>query len=301
MIWMNRSQELNNLWSYLPAFRAVAETEHLPTAAAQLHVVPSALSRSVKLLEQAVGSELFVRRGRRLVLSARGRLLLAAVQQGALALERGVAAARGGPFEGELRIGTIGVLTNHVVLPVLLELAREQPELVPSMQNCRPTEANHRLALGGLDLAFYYDAVPLEGIWCGRLGALSASIYCGREHPLYKARKLSERLLSEHPFSAPQLGDRNVPMDGWPVHLERKVGFRIELLYSNLEVALSGRYLTVLPDIAARPYLGRKRLRRLPFDLIPDIEVFGACREGGEEGAPIQDILRRVEARLSPR
>ena len=143
------------------------------------------------------------------------------------------------------------MLTNHVVLPVLLELAREQPELVPSMQNCRPTEANHRLALGGLDLAFYYDAVPLEGIWCGRLGALTASIYCGRDHPLYKVRKLSERVLSEHPFSAPQLGDRNVPMDGWPVHLERKVGFRIELLYSNLEVALSGRYLTVLPDIAA--------------------------------------------------
>lgn len=168
------------------------------------------------------------------------------------------------------------------------------------MQNCRPTEANHRLALGGLDLAFYYDAVPLEGIWCGRLGALTASIYCGRDHPLYKVRKLSERVLSEHPFSAPQLGDRNVPMDGWPVHLERKVGFRIELLYSNLEVALSGRYLTVLPDIAARPYLGWKRLRRLPFDLIPDIEVFGACREGEEEGAPIRDILRRVEARLSP-
>ena len=32
MMWMNRSQELNNLWSYLPAFRAVAETEGLAAA-----------------------------------------------------------------------------------------------------------------------------------------------------------------------------------------------------------------------------------------------------------------------------
>src|SRR5262245_24932867 len=35
---MDRAARLTELWSWLPAFRAVAETQHLPTAAAALHV-----------------------------------------------------------------------------------------------------------------------------------------------------------------------------------------------------------------------------------------------------------------------
>lgn len=297
MKWMDRSNQLNSIWGYLPAFRAVAETEHLPTAAARLHVVPSALSRSVRLLEDALGGELFVRRGRRLVLNGRGRALLEASRQGMLALERGLARAGGEAFEGELQVGTLGVLTNHLVLPVLLELVEKRPQIVPSMRTYGPKEANHRLVIGSLDLAFYYDAVPLEGVWCERLGALRASVYCGRAHPLFRARRVTNAKLLQHPFSVPQIGDRSVPMDGWPVHLERKVRFRIELLYSNIDVGLSGRFLTVLPDVAAAPYVEAKQLRRFPFELVPPIDVFGACREGEEETPVIREVFDQVRAR----
>ena len=44
---------VERIWNWLPAFRAVAETEHLPTASDLLHVTPSALSRTIRLLEQA--------------------------------------------------------------------------------------------------------------------------------------------------------------------------------------------------------------------------------------------------------
>jgi DNA-binding transcriptional LysR family regulator len=295
---VDRSKLLNDVWSYLPAFRAVAETEHLPTAAARLHVVPSALSRSVRLLEEAMGGEVFERRGRRLALNARGRALLEALRHGTMALERGLARASGDALEGDLLVGTIGVLTNHVVLPVLLGLVERWPRVIPSMRTCGPKEANHRLAIGNLDLAFYYDAIPMDGIWCERLGALSASIYCGVDHPLFGVRRVDRALLSTHPFSVPQIGDRNVPMDGWPVHLPRAVGFRIELLYSNLDVCLSGRFITVLPDIVAAPYLAAGRLRMLADDLVPPIEVFAAARAGEEGGALVADVLRGVRAGL---
>ena len=45
---------LLELWSWLPAFRFVAETEHLPTASDLLYTSPSALSRTVKQLEGAL-------------------------------------------------------------------------------------------------------------------------------------------------------------------------------------------------------------------------------------------------------
>lgn len=287
---MNRANLVNGIWSYLPAFRAVAETEHLPTAAKALHVVPSALSRSVRLLEEAVGEQLFARQGRRLVLNAQGRALLDAVRESVGTIERGLARAGEQDFEGELRVGTIGVLTNHVVLPILLDLVAERPKIVPTMRACGARESNHRLAIGALDLAFYYDATSMDGVWCERLGALGASIYCGRRHPLFAAKRVTQKMLLEHPFSVPQIGDRNVPMDGWPVHLERKVGMRIELLLTNLDVALSGRFVCVLPDVVALPHARAKRLRRFSFDLVPPIEVYGACREGDQD----RDLHRRV-------
>lgn len=298
MIWMDRANVVNSIWPYLPAFRAVAETEHLPTAARRLHVVPSALSRSVRLLEEALGEQVFARQGRRLVLNPRGRALLEATRQSARELERGVSGSGDEP-EGEFRVGTIGVLTNHIVLPVVLELARDRPKLLPALRASGAREANHRLALGALDVAFYYDAVPMDGIWCERLGALGAHVYCGRGHPLFGAARVTQKKLLEHSFSVPQLGDRNVPMDGWPVHLERKVGLRIELLVTNLEVVLSGHYLTVLPDVVAAPYLRTKKLRRFPFELIPPIEVFGACREGDQERRLHRRLLDDVRAKVA--
>ena len=51
---MERMRRLTTLWSWLPGFRAVAETQHLPTASKQLHVGASALSRTIRLLEEAL-------------------------------------------------------------------------------------------------------------------------------------------------------------------------------------------------------------------------------------------------------
>jgi DNA-binding transcriptional LysR family regulator len=47
---MERVIRLNQIWSWLPAFRAVAETEHVHEAAQSLHLTPSTLSRAIHLL-----------------------------------------------------------------------------------------------------------------------------------------------------------------------------------------------------------------------------------------------------------
>lgn len=295
---MAASNNLNDLWPYLPAFRAIAETEHLSAAAAQLHVVPSALSRSLRLLENAIGMRLFSRAAGRLRLNQHGRALLDALRQGMHAIERGAFQAADRTLEGEYRVGTLGVLTNHVVLPVLLELTRKNPRLQPVMRNHKGTEANHRLVLGDLDLAFFYDAVPFRGVHCRKLGVLTNAIYCGRAHPLYRARRVDRETLLSHAFSVPSLGDRNTPMDGWPVHLERQVGFHIELLWTNLEICRSGRFLTVLPDVVAAPHLRARELRRFDAEIVPPVEVYGACRDGEESSGLTAELLEAAAAHV---
>ena len=71
---VERLRHIAEFWNWLPAFRAIAETSHLPSAAAILHLSPSALSRSLQQLENRLGRKLFPRANRRLELTREGEL-----------------------------------------------------------------------------------------------------------------------------------------------------------------------------------------------------------------------------------
>lgn len=69
---MDRLRRVANIWNWLPAFRVVAEYESIQKAALVLNVSASALSRTVRLLEDATGATLFVRSAAGLTLTAFG-------------------------------------------------------------------------------------------------------------------------------------------------------------------------------------------------------------------------------------
>src|SRR5919201_983707 len=62
--------------SELQIFKTVAEQGGITRAASALHRVQSNVTTRVKQLEDRVGAKLFHRQGRRLVLSAEGKVLL---------------------------------------------------------------------------------------------------------------------------------------------------------------------------------------------------------------------------------
>jgi DNA-binding transcriptional LysR family regulator len=291
---MESVQLLASIWNWLPAFRAVAETQHLPSASKRLHVSVSALSRTIGLLEHHVGQELFNRSGRSIVLNTAGAALLEAVRDAMTAVDRGLGGLRGDPFAGPLRISTLGVLTNHYVLPAVLSLKAKYPDLLPTLVIERTREANQLLLRGDLDVGFYYEALAEEGLDLVQLGVLTASVYCGRAHPLFSRRRPSTTEILDQEFSVPQVGDTGVAMDSWPPDLPRRVGMRIVLLATNLEVCRSGRLLTVLPDVAAHPYLLRKELRRLPLDVVPPTPIYAARRRTEVARGRVTSLIEEV-------
>ncbi|HEY0192500.1 MAG TPA: LysR family transcriptional regulator, partial [Kofleriaceae bacterium] len=88
-------EHVRDSWSWLVAFRAVAETEHLPTAARELGLTPSSLSRSIRQLETRVGVELFDHRNKTLALNRAGRELLEAVRASMRLVDDAVRKANG--------------------------------------------------------------------------------------------------------------------------------------------------------------------------------------------------------------
>jgi DNA-binding transcriptional LysR family regulator len=83
-------------------------------------------------------------------------------------------------------------------------------------------------------------------------------------------------------------------MDGWPVELPRKIGFQILMLSTNLRVSLSGRFVTVLPDVVAEPELAAGRLWRLAADVVPDTQVHAAFRQEDAGDGFTSEVVAQV-------
>jgi DNA-binding transcriptional LysR family regulator len=285
-----------NAWNWLPTFLEVAERGSVARAAAALHLTPAAVSRTVRLLEEELGQPLFARAGRALVLIAAGVALRDAARDAIVAIDRGLTAATGDPFTGPLRVASLGVLTEELVVPALAELRTRHPALVPEHINVGASEANALLVRGRLDLAFHYEDPTVDGVSVDRLGDLGASVYCGRGHPLWRVARPTRKQVLAYPFSVPQIGDTGRVLDGWPADWPRQIGMRITTLRSNVEVCRSGALLTVLPDLTAAPGVAAKVLRRVAFGPLPRIPVFAAYHPstaGRPAVAAVIDAVRR--------
>lgn len=184
-----------NLWNWLPAFLEIAEAGSIVAAARRLALTPAAVSRTLGLLEDALGVPVFNRVGKTLVLNAAGAALRDAVREATRTVDVGLSETLGDPFLGPLRVASLGVLTD-LVMPSVIELKREYRDLVPEHLNIGPADANTLLVRGRLEVAFYYEEITAETIVVERIGQLRASIYCGRMHPLFKKRKVTP---SRHP------------------------------------------------------------------------------------------------------
>ncbi len=287
-------QLLREVWNWLPTFQAVAETEHLPSAAERLHVSTSAVSRTLGLLEDRLGRELFNRVGRSLVLNTAGEQLLRAVKDATEQVGGGLEDVLADPFHGPLYISAIGVLSNQIVVPGMLRLKQEHPEVRPVLWNHRTVEANDLLARGRLDVAFYYEAIEHPALRVESLGQTTASVYCGEGHPLFDTDPVGLDGVLEHEFSVPMVGDTGQVMDGWPVDVERRVGMEITLLRSNLAVCLSGQMLTVLPDVTALSHWQAGKLRRLPGPDISPIYVYAARRRSERPRGAATGLIEAV-------
>ncbi|MEM1024144.1 MAG: LysR family transcriptional regulator [Myxococcota bacterium] len=289
------SRVRDQVWAWLPAFHAVSELGTTVQAGKSLGLSAAAISRSVRLLEDRLGQPLFHRVGRSLRLNEAGGRLREATRTSVLAVDDALRAIDPTAMARPLRVASLGLLTEHFVVPAMLDACG--PQLAEHL-NLRPVDALQALRRHDVDLAFYYEELVAEGLRVLELGLTSKSVYCGRAHPLYGVKRPALSELLGHPFSVPQVGDSGQPMDGWPSHLERRVGMRVTMLRSNLQVALSGRFLTVLPDVTAAPDVSSLALWRLSVPKLDPIRLLCAMRPEDRRRSDVKRVLGQVQRRV---
>lgn len=249
---MRPAIQLRSVWPYLPAFRAVAEAEHLPTAGAQLGVTPSSLSRAIRILEDVVGARLFLREGRALRLNDHGRLLLATVRDAMRGLDEGVAAMRGGGVRGRVVAAALADLAHLVLAPAAAKLADTHPGLeldVIAVPDDRALSA--MLLRGEADAAVTVRRLEDPQLGVEALGRLARAGYVARDHPLARGRRAAA-------------GTRCVVVDdddGWPAGVPRVIAARVPDERTALAVVAAGSLVGVTYAALASAVRGHPLVR----------------------------------------
>lgn len=146
--------------SDLHVFRTVVHAGGVTPAAQRLHRVPSNVTTRIRKLEDDLGTELFLREGKRMLLSPAGqRLLDYAERLLHLAQEARDAVQDDGAARGTIRLG-VGASTAAARLPALMsEMQARHPQLSVDL-HISHTQALSALVLGGsLDAALVVEPV----------------------------------------------------------------------------------------------------------------------------------------------
>ncbi|MFD2471647.1 LysR family transcriptional regulator [Amycolatopsis silviterrae] len=148
----------------LEYFAAVAEAKSISSAAAALHVTPTAVASALTELERILNSQLVVRRkAHGITLTPTGQYLrtrIAALLREADELELAAAAELAGP----LVLGCYSTVAPTIV-PILMKWVRDHhPRVDLSVVTGNQAELPQRLLAGGLDLAIGYDIALPDGL-----------------------------------------------------------------------------------------------------------------------------------------
>ncbi|GLY31759.1 LysR family transcriptional regulator [Kineosporia sp. NBRC 101731] len=225
---------------------------------------PSAVSQQIKRLEKDLGAVLLERVGRGVVLTEQGRTL---VKHGQGILRRVEAATAGlsadqGEPSGPLRIVAFSTAVRGLVAPLLADLARTSPALVPELFERDPFEALDAVAAGQADigLVHHWVGVPLhrpEYVAAQLIGFDTADLLVHRDHPLAGAEVVTPADLVDEPWASTPVG---TICHGWFLYMFTGFARPPSVRFWSFEFASQLRLVQEGVAVALVPRLGRGAL-----------------------------------------
>ena len=164
---------------HLLYFWRVASHGHLTRAAEELRVAQSALSTQIRQLEERLGEPLFLREGRKLVLTETGRLVLSYAED-IFGLGQELLGRLDGRVEGllRLRVGSVATLSRNYQENWIRPLLGD-PSVALTLESGLLDELLERLLQHRLDVVLANEAVVADAerpLHCRLLGSQAISL-----------------------------------------------------------------------------------------------------------------------------
>ena len=202
----DRLNDMDN--TALRYFLEVARSGSLSRASERLYVAVSALSRQIAKLEDEVGTPLFERRPRGMVLSDAGRLLAGHAQRSLLDAERVTEEIRGLSNGGRatIRVASSEGVAAHFMPQVFSHFLKTHPATHFQLEVSAPSVATQRVREGSSDIAVCFSVAPEKDI--NVLYSQRAPIFAlvRRDHPLAAHESVSLADLMPWPLAISNQG-----------------------------------------------------------------------------------------------
>ncbi len=193
---------------HLRCFLETARLESLSAAAEALHLSQPAASKTIKELEEILGVQLFDRSGRRLALTAAGRLFQQHAGAAFAGLERAQALVQQAPAEKlRLSVGILPTVASEVFPTAALAFQKTHPDALLRVTTGPNWLLFSQLREGKLDLVVGRMPAPerMTGLAFRQLYDEEVVIVARPDHPLHKTR-FRPKDLADYPLMLPPSG-----------------------------------------------------------------------------------------------
>ena len=280
---------------------AIAETGSFSRAAERAFITQSALSRSIRALEEELGAPLLDRVGKRNELTALGREVVARARGIVLASEELVRSvslfSEGG--SGAIRVGLGSGPGAMLMTPLLCEVASLHPRV--RVEIARGSTALQLVQLRARELeALVVDARrvdPSPDLLIETLGEMRTGFVARAGHPLAARRKIRFEALLEYPVASTPLSSEvaRLLVEQYGTHADPAglVDLQCEDIGSLIDTVAQSQAIYLGIVAAARSGIDRGELVEL--DLAPRVLVtarFAYVSLKGRTEAPVMRLFR---------
>jgi DNA-binding transcriptional LysR family regulator len=180
------AQRLGLVASRLHYFQTVAQIGSIRGAAQALNVAPSAISRTIRTLEEILGTPLFERVRQRLKLTSAGEILIYHARASSSELNQACAIINDltGLRRGKIAVSAVESVTRGLLPRTLAEFWKRLPNVAVEIKTVGSSEALRLVAEGETELGIAFDAKVPRGTQRLASAALSLGALVWPGHPL---------------------------------------------------------------------------------------------------------------------
>ena len=186
-------------------FLEVARCGSLTEASERLHVAASAISRQIAGLEQALGTALFDRHPRGMVLNAAGEILATHARRASLDAERAIKEilALQGLRSGRVRITASEGFANEFLPPLIVAFRAQNEGIVFELNVEPPAQVSARVRDGDTDIGLKFSRAPDKEIKVEYRQPAPVLALMRHDHPLAQSKSVTLAGMSAYPLALP--------------------------------------------------------------------------------------------------
>ena len=196
-------------WQQIEMFNKAAKYLNFTKVAKEFYTTQPTVSRQIRLLEEELGVDLFIRSNKEIRITPQGAIMLKKFTIMMDSFTEGLRECKllKDGINGRIRIGCLeSVELSQYILPITKQFSKEHSNIQICIEKRSFAELREKLQNGQLDIIFTleFEMVNMNGFFSAIYDKVECGILMSKNHPLAKKEQLELANFQEETFILPE-------------------------------------------------------------------------------------------------